>query len=69
LRNKAAGFSVMGMRISPLSWLILALPLLGAAAVLVALWATEKPHKAVPPDTQPVSLIIEDRAGGQLAAG
>jgi hypothetical protein len=57
------------MRISRLSWLILALPLLGAAAVLVALWATEKPHKAEPPDVQPVSQIIQGRTGGQPTVG
>ncbi len=59
----------MGMRISPLSWLVLALPLLGAAAVLVALWATEKPHEAEPQDVKPVSQIIQGRTGGQPTIG
>ena len=56
------------MRISPLNWLILALPLLGAAAVLVALWATEKPHKAEP-DVKPVSQIIREPTGGRPSVG
>lgn len=56
------------MRISRLSWLVLALPLLGAAAVLVALWATEKPHKAEP-DVKPVSQITREPTGGQPTVG
>ena len=56
------------MRISRLSWLILALPLLGAAAVLVTLWATDKPHKA-DPDAKPVTQIIKGPTGGQPTVG